>query len=363
VKSLQSDCFENVASPIAIHGKRTNRAMKAVVCTKPGEIGIQDVPAPGNVEEGMVMLKVQRVGLCGTDFHIYGGKHPFLQYPRIMGHELSGEVAAIHESSRFAKGDAVIVNPYLPCGECVACRRGKFNCCASISVLGVHDHGGMCEFMLVPELALYPAGSLTPDQGAMVELLAVGAHAVRRAAVKAGQRVLVVGIGPIGLGTALISRLEGAHVTVMDMNQARVAKARDEFGFSRAVIVGAEAKERLAGYTDGEFFDVVIDATGNAKAIEAGFELVAHGGAYVLVSVVKDEITFSDPEFHKREMTLLGSRNATREDFEYVIARIERGELPTDKLHTHSCSLGELPELLPEWSQSPDQVIKAIAEI
>lgn len=309
------------------------------------------------------MLKVQRVGLCGTDYHIYGGKHPYLEYPRIMGHELSGEVAAVHEGSHFARGDAVIVNPYLPCGECVACRRGKFNCCASISVLGVHDHGGMCEFMLVPEAALYPAGSLTPDQGAMVEFLAVGAHGVRRAAVEAGQRVLVVGIGPIGLGAALIARLEGAEVAVLDANEARVRKARDEFGFTQAAVVGPDAKEALASFTNGEFFDVVIDATGNAMAIEAGFELVAHGGAYVLVSVVKENITFSDPEFHKREMTLLGSRNATREDFEYVIARIDNGELPTDKLHTHSCELGELPTRLPEWSASPDQVIKAIARV
>jgi 2-desacetyl-2-hydroxyethyl bacteriochlorophyllide A dehydrogenase len=337
--------------------------MKAVVCTKPGEIGVQDVPAPGEIEEGMVMLKVQRVGLCGTDYHIYGGKHPYLEYPRIMGHELSGEVAAVHEGSRFARGDAVIVNPYLPCGSCVACRRGKFNCCASISVLGVHDHGGMCEFMLVPEAALYPARSLTPDQGAMVEFLAVGAHGVRRAAVEAGQRVLVVGIGPIGLGAALIARLEGAEVAVLDANEARVRKARDEFGFTQTAVVGPTAKDALAEFSDGEFFDVVIDATGNAKAIEAGFELVAHGGAYVLVSVVKENITFSDPEFHKREMSLLGSRNATREDFEYVIAHIESGELPTDKLHTHSCSLAELPDRLPEWSRSPDEVIKAIAEI
>jgi 2-desacetyl-2-hydroxyethyl bacteriochlorophyllide A dehydrogenase len=335
--------------------------MKAVVCTKPGEIGVQDVPAPEGVEEGMVMLKVQRVGLCGTDFHIYGGKHPYLEYPRIMGHELSGEVAAVREGSRFAKGDGVIVNPYLPCQECVACRRGKFNCCVNISVLGVHDHGGMCEFMVVPELALYPAGGLTPDQGAMVEFLAVGAHSVRRAVVEAGQRVLVVGIGPIGLGAALIARLEGAEVTVLDSNEARVAKACEDFGFAQAVVLSATAKRELADFTDGEFFDAVIDATGNAKAIEAGFELVAHGGAYVLVSVVKENITFSDPEFHKREMSLLGSRNATREDFEYVIARIENGELPTDKLHTHSCDLGELPARLPEWSASPDQVIKAIA--
>jgi 2-desacetyl-2-hydroxyethyl bacteriochlorophyllide A dehydrogenase len=301
--------------------------------------------------------------LCGTDFHIYGGKHPFLEYPRIMGHELSGEVASAPIDSAFKAGDAVIVNPYLPCGTCVACRQGKPNCCVDVSVLGVHDHGGMCEYLAVPENALYPAGKLTPDQGAMVEFLSIGAHAVRRGRVTAGQRALVVGVGPIGLGAALIARLEGADVTVLDGNAARIEKAKSEFGFDKAVCLSEHTREELSAFTDDEFYDVVFDATGNAKAMEAGFELVAHGGTYVLVSVVKDTISFADPEFHKREMSLVGSRNATREDFEYVISKIESGDLPTDKLHTHSCTLTELPQKLPEWSASPDEVIKAIAEI
>lgn len=336
--------------------------MKAVVCEKPGEIGLVNRPVP-EAGDGEVLLKVQRVGLCGTDFNIYGGKHPFLEYPRIMGHELSGEVASAPAGSQFKAGDAVIVNPYLPCQTCVACRQGKPNCCVSISVLGVHDHGGMCEYLAVPELALYPAGNLTPDQGAMVEFLSIGAHAVSRGKVTAGQRVLVVGIGPIGLGAALIARLKGADVAVLDANSARIDKARDVFGFDKAVRLSDTTRDELAALTDSEFFDVVFDATGNAKAIEAGFELVAHGGSYVLVSVVKDTISFADPEFHKREMTLIGSRNATREDFEHVVAWIESGDLPTDKLHTHSCSLAELPQKLPEWSASPDEVIKAIAKI
>jgi 2-desacetyl-2-hydroxyethyl bacteriochlorophyllide A dehydrogenase len=336
--------------------------MKAVVCAQPGEIGVQEWPVP-EASEGIAIIKVQRVGLCGTDFHIYGGKHPYLEYPRIMGHELSGQVASAPADSEFQKGDPVIVNPYLPCQKCIACRHGKPNCCVDITVLGVHDHGGMCEYLAVPELALYPAGNLTPDQGAMVEFLSVGAHSVQRGNVSKGHRVLVVGIGPIGLGTALISRLEGADVTVMDANASRVEKAREEFGFDKAVSLSENLRQKLAAFTDNEFFDVVIDATGNAKAMEAGFDYVAHGGTYVLVSVVKDRITFSDPEFHKREMSLVGSRNATREDFEYVIARIESGDLPTDKLHTHSCSLAELPEQLPKWSVNPDDVIKAIAEI
>jgi len=336
--------------------------MRAVICDQPGEIELVDWPIP-DAGDGLVLLKVQRVGLCGTDFHIYRGNQPFLAYPRIMGHELSGEVASACAGSQFETGDRVIVNPYISCQTCVACRQGKSNCCVNISVLGVHDHGGMCEFLAVPEHALYPAGNLTLDQGAMVEFLSVGAHAVRRGIVSVGQRVLVAGVGPIGLGTALNARLEGADVTVLDANVSRINKASSVFGFGQAIHLSQNTRDELSVITDDEFFDVVFDATGNVNAIEAGFDFVAHGGTYVLISIVEDSISFADPEFHKREMSLVSSRNATREDFENVIAKIENGELPTDELHTHSCSLAELPQQLPLWSKMADDVIKAIAKI
>ena len=175
--------------------------------------------------------------------------------------------------------------------------------------------------------------------------------------------MLVVGVGPIGLGTALIARLEGAEVTVVDASVARVDKARDLFGFDNAFRTSDQLAGQLSDLTDGEFYDAVFDATGNAQAIEAGFHFVAHGGRYVLVSVVKHDITFSDPEFHKREMSLFGSRNATRQDFAYVVRNIENGNIPTEKLHTHSCTLEQLPEQIPKWIANQDEVIKAIAEI
>ena len=347
-----------------VHRERTtiNTQMKAIVCNQPGEIKVEDRPVP-EIDNGDILVKVRRVGICGTDFHIFSGEHPYLEYPRIMGHELSGEIERAHAGSRFTAGDTVIINPYLPCGRCIACRRGKPNCCVNITVLGVHDHGGLCEYLAVPETALYPAGNLSIEQGAMVEFLSIGAHAVRRGAVSQGQRVLVVGVGPIGLGTALIARLEGAEVTVLDANTARVKKARDIFGFEKAVQLSTTTTEELAALTGGEYYDVVVDATGNAKAIESGFEYVAHGGSYVLVSVVLEIISFSDPEFHKREMTLIGSRNAARQDFEYVIAQIESGALPTDELHTHSCGLMDLPGAFPDWSVAQDEMIKAIVSV
>ena len=232
-----------------------------------------------------------------------------------------------------------------------------------IKVLGVHDHGGMCEYLAVPAQALYPCGTLTLDQGAMVEFLSVGAHAIRQAGDLAGERVLVVGVGPIGLGVALVARLEGAEVTVVDAMPERVAKARELFAFENALEVSDELDAQLAELTDGEYYDAVCDATGNFHAIQAGFGYVAHGGRYVLVSVVKNDITFSDPEFHKREMSVIGSRNATQEDFEYVIRNIENGNIPTEKLHTHGCRLEQLPEQLPRWMDAQDEVIKAIAEV
>lgn len=336
--------------------------MKVVLCVEPGKLAMENWPAP-EAGEGEILIRIRRVGLCGTDYHIFAGHHPFLEYPRIMGHELSGNVVNPPVGSSLKDGELVIVNPYIACGKCIACRKNKPNCCTHINVLGVHGHGGMCEYIAVPEIAIYPAGKLSPDQAAMVEFLSVGAHAVRRGRVQKEDRVLVVGVGPIGLGTALFSRITGATVTVMDTNSARVLKAQNTFGFDQAVQVGENEDDYLSSVTGGEYFDYVFDATGNAKAIEDGFKYVAHGGTYVLVSVVKEDISFTDAEFHKREMSLLGSRNAAKEDFENVIKQIESGVIDTKLLHTHQCQLTELPSKMPQWMKEPDQVIKAIAVI
>ncbi|HET7412571.1 MAG TPA: zinc-binding alcohol dehydrogenase family protein, partial [Pararhizobium sp.] len=285
--------------------------MKAAVCLEPGRLELHDRPLPEEVPEGWVPVDISHVGVCGTDYHIFEGKHPYLAYPRVMGHELSGRVA--QTGLGWNKGDLVVINPYISCGTCVACRRGKPNCCVAIGVLGVHRDGGMCERINVPAGNLYPAEGLVPEQAAMVEFLAIGAHAARRSRLEGGERVLVAGVGPIGLGVALFARLSGAAVSLLDLSRDRLQAVEKLFGFENTVAAedGAEAVMALAG---GEGFDVVFDATGNRSAMEAGFQYVAHGGTYVLVSVIKDDITFADPEFHKREMALVGSRNATRED-------------------------------------------------
>lgn len=336
--------------------------MLSVVCVEPGTIKLEERPEP-ELQPSMVKIRVRRIGICGTDYHIYEGLHPFLEYPRVMGHELSGEIAEVAEGSEFSVGDKVIVNPYLPCGKCVACRKEKPNCCTNISVLGVHGDGGMCEFINVPERQLYAAEGLTLTQAAMVEFLAIGAHGVRRGEVEANDNVLVVGAGPIGLGAAFFAKIAGANVSILDLNAERVRKAEELVSGASGFVLNDDVAEKFEEHTNGDMFNVVLDATGNRRAMESSIRYVAHGGSCVYISVVKDQISFEDPFFHAREMRLIGSRNATKVDFEHVVKSIKDGLIPTDQLNTHSASLQELPEKIPSWLKQQDTLIKAVVTV
>ena len=337
-------------------------SIRFVRCNAPGELVFGEQPAPGAPPEGWALIDIGYVGVCGTDYHIFEGKHPFLAYPRVMGHEVSGTVAAINGDSTVAVGQEVIINPYLSCGKCIACRQGKPNCCVSIQVLGVHRDGAMSEQILVPVANLLSAGGLSLVEAAAVEFLAVGAHAVRRSMAPGGTRALVIGAGPIGLGTALFARLAEQRVTIMDVSAERLAFARD-LGF--LVIDGSEGAvlEKISERTEGAGFDVVYDATGNSRSMKSAFAYVAHGGVLVLVSVVQDDITFSDPEFHKREMMLIGSRNATRADFEQVIDAIKAGNIPIEQLVTHRTTLRDSPRDIALWAQQKSGLIKAMIDV
>jgi 2-desacetyl-2-hydroxyethyl bacteriochlorophyllide A dehydrogenase len=196
----------------------------------------------------------------------------------------------------------------------------------------------------------------------MIEFLAIGAHAVRRADVKAGQRVLVSGSGPIGIACALFSKLRGGEVAVVDSRRERLEVCRQHLAIDHVLELSDGLRATLEAITGGDMFDVVFDATGNPQAMEDGFRLVAHGGTYVLVSVVNADIRFSDPEFHKREMTLMGSRNATAEDFEYVLECLRAGKIPTADLATHRTSIRDFPETLSRWMKPDAGVIKALVD-
>ena len=326
--------------------------MLTVVCETPGTLKAEDRPVPVPAE-GEVLLRVKRVGICGTDLHIFAGRQPYLNYPRVMGHELSGLVEAADSDSGLAAGDPVYVMPYLSCGGCVACRQGKTNCCVRLEVLGVHRDGAFAEYISVPRGFVHRADGITLDQAAMIEFLAIGAHAARR-----GE----VGAGPIGLATAIFAKLRGGVVTALDGRRDRLEVAARDVGVAATVVLGDGDEAELARLTDGEHYDVVFDATGNAAAMERGLRFVAHGGRYVLVSIVQGDIRFSDPEFHKRETTLCASRNATAEDFRTVLDAMRAGHVPDRALATHRLALADVPQRFGRLLDPAEGVIKAIVE-
>jgi 2-desacetyl-2-hydroxyethyl bacteriochlorophyllide A dehydrogenase len=335
--------------------------MDALVCISPGTLQIEQRPAPAR-GEGEVLVAVRRIGICGTDFHIFEGKHPFLQYPRVMGHELAVEVLEAPAGSGFSPGEICAVNPYLSCGTCIACRAGKPNCCVRIAVLGVHRDGGMASFLSLPPQNLVRAEGLSTDDCAAVEFLAIGAHAVRRSQLAPTDRALVVGAGPIGLGVAMFASVAGARVTVMDRDAERL-KAAESLAGAEIIQVDGNPAEVVAERTGGEGFEAVFDATGNPDSMSTGFDFVAHGGRYVLVSVVKGPIAFEDADFHRKEMTLLGSRNATAVDFDKVIGAMRDGRIPVQSIITHRTTLSGAVRDMPVWATDKRGLIKAVIEM
>ncbi|HLI92607.1 MAG TPA: zinc-binding alcohol dehydrogenase family protein, partial [Puia sp.] len=297
--------------------------MKALVCIRPGSMEYREMTAP-IAGPGQAIIRIRRIGICGTDLHAFEGTQPYFSYPRILGHELAGDLVDVDGAPGFVPGEAVTIIPYFHCGTCIACRNGKPNCCTMIEVCGVHIDGGMVDYLSVPSGSLVHANGLSYDQLALVEPLAIGAHAVRRAEVQSGEFVLVVGAGPIGLGTMEAARIAGGEVIAMDINEDRLRFCHDALQVLHTVKGGPEAFETISDITGGDMPTVVVDATGSLQAINRAFEYMAAGGRYVLVGLQKGEIGFSHPEFHKREGTLMSSRNATREDFDRVMSAMGR---------------------------------------
>lgn len=335
--------------------------MKVLVCTQPHQMELREAPMP-SCGPGEALVRIRRVGICGTDIHAYGGNQPYFEYPRVLGHELAGEVVAVgNESSQTLVGQNAYVIPYLHCGHCRACTHGKTNCCQNMQVIGVHRDGGMADYLVVPVDHLVCSRDLHLEQLALIECLAIGAHAVRRSAIEPGELAVIVGAGPIGMGVLQIAKSRGARTLVVDTNKERLAFCRDSLEADAvAHAIEDDIGAVIESINEGALAEVVFDATGNPKAMNRGFDFAGHGGRYVLVSVVKADIGFHDPDFHKKELSLLGSRNATREDFETVAHLMESGELRAEAMITHRGSLADMPILMPQWCNPDNGVIKAM---
>jgi 2-desacetyl-2-hydroxyethyl bacteriochlorophyllide A dehydrogenase len=337
--------------------------MKALVCEQPGSFQYVTKEQPA-AEKGRAILKVKRIGICGTDLHAFEGTQPFFAYPRVLGHELGCEIADVDPSTGFTIGERVTLIPYFNCGECIACRNGLPNCCAAINVFGVHVDGGMTEFISVPVSALLHGGDMSFDELALVEPLAIGAHGIGRAGVRPGEFVLVIGAGPIGLGIMEFGRIAGGQVIAMDVNDNRLNFCKDKLNVQHTINpLNEDVLQRLKEITNGDMPTVVIDATGNQKAINSAFLYMAHGARYVLVGLQKGELIVSHPEFHKREATLMSSRNATQEDFDHVMNCMKQKLVDPSTYITHRVQFDEVKVNFESWLDPKNGVIKAMVEL
>ncbi len=340
-----------------------HQIMKQIICLEPGKFERRDVPEP-IAEPGKVILKVKRIGICGTDLHAFEGTQPFFTYPRVLGHELACEIAEINTKDiKFKPGHPVTLIPYFPCNNCIACRNGKPNCCTKIQGAGVHIDGGMTQYIQIPEYALIDGEGLTSDELAMVEPMAIGAHAVRITEIRKDEYVLITGAGPIGLGVMAFAKISGAKVIAMDVNDARLEFAMKYFNVDFTVNALENTMDQICKITGGEMVTAVIDATGNKRAIEGGLEFLAHGGRLTMVGIQKESFCFNHPEFHKRETTLRSSRNATREDFDHVVENIRNGHINVSALISHRIAFDKLPDLFAGLLDPKLGVIKAIIEL
>nr|WP_322623504.1 zinc-binding alcohol dehydrogenase family protein [uncultured Flavobacterium sp.] len=336
--------------------------MKYIVCEEPYRLLVKDKPTP-ELKPGEALLKLKKAGVCGTDIHAYEGTQPFFEYPRILGHEIAAEYVQ-GTAEGFSPGDDVTIIPYFHCGQCIACRRGKTNCCEKIQVFGVHIDGGMSEYIAVPEKYLIKGNGLTPEQLVVVEPLAIAAHGVKRGSVGADDIVLIMGIGPIGVGLIEFAKIAGAKkIIALDINEYRLNYAKDIQKVDAVINpLNEDVVEALKRVTDGDMPTVIIDATGSKKVMNEAFSYMAHGSKYVLVGLQKEKLSFSHPEFHKREATLMSSRNATPSDFDFVIECIRSGRLNIDGYITHRLHFSTFADEFKTITDNGQNVLKAVID-
>jgi len=337
--------------------------MKTIVLEKPGSFQLTeraDLRAPG---AGEALIRIHRVGVCGSDIHAFKGNQPFFTYPRVVGHELGVEVLSVGSNDKgLAVGDRCAVEPYLHCGRCIACRRGRTNCCVSLQVLGVHTDGGMRECMTVPVAKLHRSQSLSLDQLALIEMLTIGAHAVRRAQLEPGENALIIGAGPIGLATIAFAQLVGARVSVLEISPWRREFCRKHLKVERCLDGGGDTGKQLEALFGGDLPTTVFDATGSAKSMMQAVQYTANGGKLVFVSLVQAELTFTDSELHRRELTLLRSRNALAADFAWAMRMVEDGRIDLAPWITHRATADKMVAEFPGWLDPERGVVKAVVE-
>ena len=330
--------------------------MRTVILDQPGQFRFAEGAHPGAPGPAEALARVLTVGICGTDLHAFEGTQPFFTYPRVLGHELAVEIVAVGENAgEFQPGDLCAVNPYMTCGECAACSRGRTNCCAKMRVIGVHADGGMCDQIRLPAKQLYKCRTLAPAQIPLVETLGVGIHAVGRAAAQAGDRAIVIGAGPIGLSVIEFLRLAGADIGVVEKMPERLDFAVRHHSLRRYYPSHEEARQEEPSM-------LVFDCTGDKGSMEGAIQLLQQGGTLIFVGLINDTIALFDPDIHRREATILASRNSTPAEHHRVLHQMESGLIDVSAWPTECAAPSAMDMRFPRWLNREAGVVKAIID-
>ena len=337
--------------------------MKAVFIENPGEAMIRDIPRPAT-KPGDALLKLLYGGSCGSDLGSYRGTFAYFSYPRTPGHEFSAEIVEIDENGRGLKpGMVVVCNPYFNCGECYSCKHGLVNACMSNQTMGVQREGAFSEYITMPLERIYDGKGLEPMVLAIIEPLCISYHGVKRAGVKGGDKVLIVGAGTIGILAAVAAKQKGAEVYIADVSQVKLDYAR-EFGVDGVVLAdGPEAYERaVKEITGGNGFDVTIEAVGLPSTFQNCIDAAAFGGRMVLIGVGKENLDFNFTMIQKKELNVFGSRNALKPDFLELIDLVKEGKIPLKKIITDVYKFDQAPRAFQELNENAGRMLKVMID-
>jgi 2-desacetyl-2-hydroxyethyl bacteriochlorophyllide A dehydrogenase len=333
--------------------------MRAVVIDGPGRAGVGMLPEP-TLAAGDVLVRVRTVGFCGSDLNTFRGLNPLVSYPRVPGHELAGTVEAVGDGvpASIRVGEDVTVVPYTSCGNCSACRHGRVNTCRNNQTLGVQRDGALTERIAVPWHSVLRADGLSRRELALVEPLAVGVHAVARGRVTPGDVVAVLGTGAVGLGAVAGAARAGATVIAVDVDDRKLATARRAGAAHGVNVRSAALHDALQSLTAGDGPDVVIEAVGLPETFLSAVAEVAVAGRVVYIGYAKAPVGFDTTQFVRKELDILGARNATVADFRSVLGLMNARLFPVDDAVTRIVALDAAAEALREWDADPGAVTR-----
>ena len=337
--------------------------MKAIQIEKERQMAVVDIPAQ-EMKSNEVLLRLEYVGFCGSDLSTYLGKNPMVRMPVIPGHEVGAVIEKVGADvpEGLKPGMTVTVNPYTNCGKCASCRNNRVNACEHNETLGVQRNGAMRELITLPWEKVIPAGQLSPRTCALIEPMSVGFHAVNRAQVTDIDTVVVIGCGMVGMGAIVRSALRGATVIAADIDDEKLALAR-EMGATYAINTMTEdVHARLQEITSGFGPDVIIEAVGSPVTYNMAVNEVAFTGRVICIGYAKTEVSFQTKFFVQKELDIRGSRNAQPSDFRAVIHYLERGTCPVDRLISREVTPEEAPEAMQQWTENPGKVFRILVK-